>query len=58
MTFKIFFTINETEDYFIVSADTLEECQDLVVNECTKRNLHSEKNNMRSLEINNNETNT
>lgn len=53
MKIKIYFTVNGVEDFFIVEANTLEECQDEVVKECTKRNLHSEHNNMYSIELNN-----
>lgn len=51
MKVKIFFTVNDVEDYFILEGESLEQIQDMVVEECTKRNLHSEHNNMYSIEL-------
>ncbi len=50
-TFKIHFTINNTDDYFIVSGETLEEIKKSVVEESLKRGLSQESNSMWSEEI-------
>jgi len=49
--FRIHFTINDTEDYFIVSGDTLEEVREKVSKETLNRSLSPDKNNMWSEEI-------
>jgi hypothetical protein len=49
MEFKIYFTIDGTEDYFIVEADTIEELKQLAEQECIKRNLTVDKNNLYSI---------
>lgn len=51
MKVKIFFTLDGVEDYFILEGVNIEQIQDLVVKECTKRNLHTERNNMYSIDM-------
>ena len=48
MKFKIFFTVDLIEDYFIIEADTLEEVSKLSKLECDKRHLNEIANDLRS----------
>lgn len=48
--FKIYFTVNDIQDYFVVSGETLEEVKKNTIKESTKRGLSPEKNNMWSEE--------
>lgn len=51
MTFKIHFTINGTQDYFIVSGETLEEVRIKTKEETNKRGLDQIKNNLYSQDV-------
>ncbi len=49
--FRIHFTINDTEDYFIVSGETIEEVRIKTKVETKKRGLDQIKNNIYSQDV-------
>jgi|GEM_PF-4302337 len=51
MTFKIHYTVGNTEDYIIVSGDSIEDIRRRVDIETSQRGLDQEKNNLWSEEI-------
>lgn len=48
MTFKIFFTIDEQEDFFFVEGDSIEEIREAAKAETDKRGLEAGENCLRS----------
>ncbi len=51
MKFKIHFTIDEYEDYFVIEGDTIKEIRTKSDSELKKRGLTLEKNNVYSIEV-------
>jgi len=51
MKFKIFFTVNDYEDYFIIEGATIGEVRKKSDIELEKRGLDLDKNNVYSMEI-------
>jgi len=51
MKFKIYFTIDDNEDYFIIEEDSIVDIKNTVELEISERNLDQVKNNMWSEEI-------
>lgn len=51
MKFKIYYTVNDYEDYFLIEGDTIEDIKTLTTEACLKRNLHFQINEMHSEQI-------
>lgn len=51
MKFKIYYTVNDHEDYFIIEGDTIEDIKRLTAEACLIRNLHFQVNEMYSEQI-------
>jgi len=51
MEFKIHYTINGTDDYFLLSGETLADITILAKKEMNKRGLEGEKNNLWSEKV-------